>query len=202
MEKRNKLILIILLIVILVPIAYFGISVYLHDLEEKTFYEGIKNISDIENRSDIEDAKLNNHTSLLIKDVKNKNIKSINVTSTEIEILNDLKSKVSNKSYIEYIDIQINRLNCENRTYTISLESDEAYEKFQKGQIGVYEGLAIVEDNKKESNAYVNKVKEYKVSADSFLSVHTDMKERFNKLGIDEDFLYNQIEEVKVESIN
>ena len=41
----------------------------------------------------------------------------------------------------------------------------------------------------------------YKVDVDSFLSVHTDMKDRFNQLRIDEDFLYNQIEEVKMTSV-
>ena len=54
MEKKTKIIIFLLILVIVVPIAYFAISGYLHDLEEKTFYNGIKEISDIENKSDAE----------------------------------------------------------------------------------------------------------------------------------------------------
>ena len=57
-------------------------------------------------------------------------------------------------------------------------------------------------DKTKEVNSYSDKTGEYKVEADSFLSVHTDMKEKFDELGIDEDFLYDQIEEVKATSVS
>ena len=48
---------------------------------------------------------------------------------------------------------------------------------------------------------YIAKVKEAKVQSDTFLNKHTDMKNKFNQIGIDEDFLFNQIEEVKTENI-
>ena len=47
MRKNKKLIILILLIIIIIPIAYFGISMF----EQQIFYDGIKQISDIENRS-------------------------------------------------------------------------------------------------------------------------------------------------------
>ena len=105
MEKKNKLIILILAIIIVIPLAYFGISGYLHDLEEQTFYDGIKEITDA--AGDI----IRNQTSPSNEDVKEYEIESINTTSTEILMLQDLKTKVSNESYIEFIDIQINRLN-------------------------------------------------------------------------------------------
>lgn len=202
MEKKNKLIILILAIIIVIPLAYFGISGYLHDLEEQTFYDGIKEISDIENKTDAAGDIIRNQTSPSNEDVKEYEIESINTTSTEILMLQDLKTKVSNESYIEFIDIQINRLNSENRTYTAMLEGLTIYEQYQNGQIGASKAISLMGDKTKEVNSYSDKTGEYKVEADSFLSVHTDMKEKFDELGIDEDFLYDQIEEVKVTSVS
>ncbi len=172
MEKRNKLILIILVIIIAIPLAYFAISGYLHDLEEQTFYDGIKEISDIENKTDSDGVGLMNQTSPALKDVQEYEIESINTTSNEILMLQDLKTKVSNQSYLEFIDIQINRLNSENRTYTAMLEASKIYEQYQNGQIGTSRVVSLIEDKNKEINSYSDKTSEYKVEADSFLSVH------------------------------
>ena len=68
--------------------------------------------------------------------------------------------------------------------------------------MGYSRALSLIEDNNQVISSYANKTSEYKVEADSFLSVHTDMKEKFNELGIDEDFLFDQIEEVKTEYIS
>lgn len=201
MKRRNKLIIPLLLIILIIPIGYFGISGYLHDLEEQTFYDGIKNISDIENKTDAKGDVLRNQTTPSHKDIKEYDIESINVTSTEILMLQDLKNKVSNKSYIEFIDIQINRLNSENRTYTTGIASADIYDQYLNGQIGASKALSLIKDKNKEIDSYTNKTREYKIDADSFLSVHTDMKSKFNEMGIDEDFLYNQVEEVKSEYI-
>ncbi|MBQ6220351.1 MAG: hypothetical protein IJJ47_11510 [Methanosphaera sp.] len=201
MEKRNKLIIMVLLIIIIAPLAYIGISGYLHDLEVQTFYNGIKNISDVENKSDANGDIIRNQTAPSNKDIKEYTLESINTSSEEVLMLQDLKSKLSNKSYIEFIDIQINRLNSENRTYTTMLEGCDIYEQYQNGQIGASRTLSLIEDKNKEINDYGNKTSEYKLEADSFLSVHSDMKDKFNELGIDEDFLYDQIEEVKGETI-
>ena len=48
MDKKNRLIILIIVILIAIPSAYFGITGNLHELEEQTFYDGIKQISDIE----------------------------------------------------------------------------------------------------------------------------------------------------------
>nr|WP_323737558.1 hypothetical protein [Methanosphaera sp. ISO3-F5]WQH65394.1 hypothetical protein PXD04_11650 [Methanosphaera sp. ISO3-F5] len=197
MEKRNKLIIIVLLIIFIVPVAYFGFSYY----EEQTFYNGIKEISDIENKSDAAGDVVRNMTSPSTGDVKQFEIDAINTTSTEILMLQDLKSKVFKEEFVDFIDIQINRLNSENRTYTAMLEQANVYEQYKNGQLGASRALSLIEDKNDEIGSYANRTGSYKVDADSFLSVHTDMKKRFSELGIDEDFLYDQIEEVKTEYI-
>lgn len=195
--KKKNIILILVLIIVVVPLAYFTISGYLHDLEEKTFYNSIKEISDMENKTDAAGDVIRNQTNLSNKDLNNYLTESINITSTEILMLQDLKTKISNESYQEYIDIQINRLNSENRTYTALQQNSNTYEEYKNGQIGASRTLSLINDKNKEIDSYANKTGEYKVESDSFLSTHTDMKEKFNELGIDEDFLINQIEEVK-----
>ena len=197
MRKRSKLIILILLIITIIPIAYFGISMY----EQHIFYDGIKQISDIENRTDAAGDVLRNQSTPSNTDIKQNLLESINTTSTEILMLQDLKTKVFNEDYKEFIDIQINRLNSENRTYTIMVENSDIYEQYKNGQIGSSKALSLINDKGEESTSYANKTSEYKVEADSFLSVHTDMKDKFNQLGIDEDFMYNQIEEVKTDYI-
>ena len=201
MVKKKRLIIIIILLLIIFPAAYVGISAYLHNVEVQTFYDGIKEICDIENSSDAEGDLLRNQSAPSNSDLKEVLIKTINTTSTEILMLQDLKTKVSNKSYTEFIDIQINRLNSENRTYTAMLDNSNTYEQYKNGQIGGSKTLSLIQDKNKEIDLYANKTANYKIDADSFLSVHTDMKEKFNQLGIDEDFMYNQIENVKSKSV-
>ena len=197
MRKNKKLIILILFIIIIIPIAYFGISMF----EQQIFYDGIKQISDIENRTDAKGDVLRNQSTPSNKDIKEYTLESINTTSTEILMLQDLKTKVFNEDYKEFIDIQINRLNSENRTYTNMVELSDIYEQYKNGQMGYSRTLSLINDLNEEGSSYVNKTSEYKVEADSFLSVHTDMKDKFNQLGIDEDFMYNQIEEVKADYI-
>ena len=196
MERKNKIILLILLLIIIVPIVYFGF------LEESIFYNTIKEVSDIENKSDAVNDVLRNQTNPSVEDYVDYQIESVNTTSNEILMLQGLKSIVFSEPYVEYIDIQINRLNCENRTYSAMLENGNIYEQYKNGQMGYSRALSLIEDNNQVISSYANKTSEYKVEADSFLSVHTDMKEKFNELGIDEDFLFDQIEEVKTEYIS
>lgn len=80
MEKNKKWLLIILLIIIIIPLAYFGISF----LQEQIFYNGIKEISDIENKSDVDGDVIRNETTPSNKDYKHFNLESINATSTDI----------------------------------------------------------------------------------------------------------------------
>lgn len=196
MERKNLIIILILLLIIIIPIVYFGF------LEESIFYNTIKEVSDIENKSDANNDILRNQTNPSVEDYVDYQIESINTTSNEILMLEDLKSKVFSEQYVEFIDIQINRLNSENRTYTAMLENGNIYEQYKNGQIGYSRALSLIEDNNQVISSYANKTSEFKVEADSFLSVHTDMKEKFNELGIDEDFLFDQIEEVKVEYVS
>lgn len=200
MEKNKKIIISVLIIIFAIALVYFGIG-YMQKLEQQTFYDTIKNVSDLENETDIENDKIHKQTSASTEDVKKKEIDSINTTSEEILILQDLKNKVSNESYLEYIDIQLDRLNSENQSYRIMLESTEVYEQYQSGKMTNSQALSLIHDKTDEMNTYIDKVKESKVQSDTFLNKHTDMKDKFNQIGIDEDFLFNQIEEVNTEYI-
>ena len=196
MEKRNK-ILIIILIIIIIPVAYYGVTI----LEEQIFYNSIKEISDIENQSDVLGDHLRNSTNPSNEEYKEYCINNIDTCSREIEMLQELKGKVFTDKYKEFIDIQINRLNSENRTTTLMLNNSNIYQEYKNGTLGYSRALSLIKDNNIAEESYANKTSEFKVEADSFLSVHTGMKNKLYQLGIDEDFLYEQIEEVKIKSI-
>ena len=70
---------------------------------------------------------LRNQTNPSVEDYVDYQIESVNTTSNEILMLQGLKSIVFSEPYVEYIDIQINRLNCENRTYSAMLENGNIY---------------------------------------------------------------------------
>jgi len=196
MNKRNKII-IILLIIIIIPVAYYGVTI----LEEQIFYNSIKEISDIENQSDSIGDKIRNSTYPSNQEYQEYCVNNINTNNRELEMLQQLKGKVFTDKYKEFIDIQINRLNSENRTTTLMLNNSNLYQEFKSGTLGYSRALSLIKDNNLAIESYSNKTSEYKVEADSFLSVHTDMKDKLYELDIDEDFLYEQIEEVKIKNI-
>ena len=199
--KRNKKIIIIIILILLLAVSSFLVMEYLQQQEQKHFYDTIKNVSDKENMTDQLNENISKQSSVSNNAMINYEEKSINTTSEEILMLQDLKEQVSNSSYKEFIDIQINRLNCENRTYTIMLELSQYYEDYKNGKIGASKMSSLIEDKRGEMEEYSNKTSQYKIEADTFLSTHQDMKKKFDELGIDEDFLYNQIEEVNVDNI-
>ena len=117
-----------------------------------------------------------------------------NTSSTELLKLVDLKNKVSNKSYIEYIDIQINRLTNENAINSeIYLKLNNQTNSNQTINYSVSSNINYTDVI--NFTALVNK---YKRDAESFLNSHTDMKDKFSELGIDEDFLY-ETEEINIQ---
>lgn len=143
-----------MIILFAIALVYFGMK-YMHELEQQRFYDTIKNVSDLENKTDIENDKIHKQTSASTENVKKKEIDSINTTSEEIVILQDLKNKVSNESYTEYIDIQLDRLNSENRTYTIMLENTEVYEQYRSGQMTNSRALSLIKDKTDEMDIYI-----------------------------------------------
>lgn len=191
--KKISIIIIVALFLVVSLIFAFGY------FEEQNFYNSIKKISDLENSSDAEMDVIRQKTYPSNDDVREFSIKSINTTSEEILMLQDLKKQVFKQEYVEYIDIQLNRLNSENRTYTSLLDTCDVYDKYKNGEMGYSEALSLINQNK--DNGYTEMVGEYKVESDIFLSSHSDMKDKFNELGIDEDFMFNQTEETKAVSV-
>lgn len=201
MKLNRKVILLIVVLIIIIPLAYIGISGYLQQLEEQTFYDTIKNVSDIENKSDIENMKIINQSSASREEMTTYINNSINAINQEVELLSDLKNKVSNESYKEYIDIEISRLNSENRTNNIMQDYIDVYNQYKNGEIGSSHALSLINDYNQEITSYSNATNQYKVESDTFLSKHPDIRNKFNELGIDEDFMYNEIQEVNVNHI-
>lgn len=161
-------------------------------LEEQTFYDSIKEISDIENETDYLEEELiagDNNSPDEIKDFcKDK----IDVISTEIYLLENLKEELTDEDYMEYVDIEINRLDNENKSYTAILEYADIYELYLDGQIDTTTAYSLLEDKAWDVNYYSEKSNDYRYEAETFLNGYTYMKVKFNELGIDNDFIYAQ----------
>lgn len=196
-NKRLKILAIVIIALVAICAAYFAVNYF----EQENFYNSIKNVSDLENASDYDGEIIRNKTAPTNDEIMEDTRKSINTTSKEILMLEDLKKTLINDTLKEYVDIEINRLTCENRSYSSFLKLSGYYDEYKNGGIGYSQMLGYIDDNRDESDIYNNKTEEYKVESDLFLQSHSDMKERFDSLGIDEDFMYNQIEETKAETI-
>lgn len=193
--KKISIIVIVALLLVVSLIFAFGY------FEEQNFYNGIKKISDLENSTDVELDVIRQKAYPSNDEMREFSTKSINTTSEEILMLQDLKNQVFKKEYAEYIDIQLNRLNSENRTYTVMLNISDVYAKYKNGEMGYSEALSLINQKTKDMAGHSERVGEYKAESDTFLSSHSDMKDKFNELGIDEDFMFNQTEETKTVSV-
>lgn len=191
---KNKYVIIIVLCLIIIPLSYFGITGYLSDRESQTFYDSIKNISDMENQSDIkyhEYTKQNTHSNDEIIKTHND---AINNLSNEVLLLQELKQKLTNETYKEYVDLQINRLDCECKYDSLIIEGIKIDDQYKNGEISLSKRNQLINTKESELSSYGNKTTEYKIESDTFLSRHTDIKNKFNQLNIDEDFLIAQLE--------
>ena len=186
MKMKNKMIFLVIFMFLLIP-AVSGIT-----MEEQTFYDSIKEISDIENKTDFLEEQLIGTENTTPEEIKNFCEDKIEVISTEIYLLENLKTKLTDEDYMEYVNIEINRLENENKSYTAILEYADIYNQYLHGKLNTTTAESILEDKAWDVNYYSHLTDEYKYKAETFLNGYTYMKVKFNELGIDNDFMYSQ----------
>ncbi len=201
MKKKFKIALIILLIIIIIPIAYYGINSYLDYQDQENFYNTIKNVSDMENKSDIEHSVILNSTHVTEKEIKSNQTKSINDLSKEIKILQELDNNTRNSTYKEYIELEIDRMTSESKVYEQMCNIYDADERYENGEITSQKRYELQKDYISKEYDYINKTTDKKIEVELFLNKHPDMKDKFDELKIDEDFLVCQSEENNITSI-
>lgn len=165
-------------------------------MEQDNFYETIKNVSNAENNSDKNGAEFiqnnsNNYT-FLMHDY-NQTIKTMN---DSVDTLKDLNKSLHNETLKEYVNLEITRMEDEKTHWKASYEEWEVLENYYHGKASYSESYQKVKQLNDEMNKTGTIVDHDKQKAEEFLEDHPDIKDRFEKLGIDEDFMIFETAEV------
>lgn len=156
--------------------------------DRENFNKTIKTVSDFENRTDINSIAFVD-TSPVTLDEAVSFEKSFNENITiEINILNQYKNQTSNKTYQEYVDIEVNRLIYEKRSAELTLEICDLWKKAKTGELNPYDALSRVKEINNQSTEVNNKVNTEKINAINYLEKHPNLNKTLTDLGIDEDF--------------
>lgn len=190
MKKKIKIILVIILIFLIMIGGYFSINAYMSNAEEKNFNETIKNISDIENESDVYLDKETNVSSIKASELSNIWNHVANDSKVENEMLMNLSNSTSNETIKGYIDLQVERTDLEIKAWQEEIKLCNDYVAFGRGDAS---SSQVVEhsDNIKD---YVSDVRDKKIESERYLNDNPDLKKRLSDLNIDEDFLVYQVE--------
>ena len=169
MKKNNK-ILLILIIIILIPVVYFTATTISNQMEQDNFYETIKNVSNNENNSDKLISQLIQTNNNNDNDTINVYTKTSKTLNESIKTLTDLEESLHNETLKEYVNLEITRMEVEEKYWEACIECIQT------------------KSNTKELNDKGIIINHSKENVADFLNKHPDIKNRFEKLGIDEDF--------------
>lgn len=187
--KKNIKILAILLVIIIIPVAYYGITTAMNNMEQENFYNTIKNVSDNENITDgpisetIMDKNLNITKAI---DAEVGNSKTLN---SSIATLKELNESLRNDTLKEYVNIEIRRMQEEVKVADKVIKYAYELRDYNNGKISSSEMLSYYNQYEKDIAKLGTRVDDAKTDAMEFLTAHPDMKEKFDELGIDEDFM-------------
>ncbi|WP_304124522.1 hypothetical protein [Methanosphaera cuniculi] len=176
--NKNTKILLILIIIILIPIVYFTATTMSNQMEQDNFYETIKNVSNNENNSDKSISQLIQTNNNNDNDTINVYTKTSKTLNESIKTLTDLEESLHNETLKEYVNLEITRMEDEEKYW-------EAYIEYIQTR-----------SNTKEVNDKGIIITHSKQNAADFLNKHPDIKTRFEKMGIDEDFMIVENAEV------
>ncbi|MCI5867290.1 MAG: hypothetical protein SOZ23_02715 [Methanosphaera sp.] len=188
MRQKYK-ILIIVLIVILIPAGFYGLMTLMNNMEQENFYNTIKNVSDNENITDgpisetIMDKNLNITKAI---DAEVGNSKTLN---SSIATLKELNESLRNDTLKEYVNIEIRRMQEEVKVADKVIKYAYELRDYNNGKISSSEMLSYYNQYEKDIAKLGTRVDDAKTDAMEFLTAHPDMKEKFDELGIDEDFM-------------
>lgn len=203
MKNKIKIILIIVfLLVIIVPACVMFYNNYQYEQDQKNFNNTIKEVSDMENQSDINtqnniDSNYSVSASAYLNDCENKS----KIVDNEINMLQNLSSNTNNKTYEDYISIQIDRLNAEKSVCSSEIDLTHHYEQYKNGEISTSSALSKMKDDDEQISRYVNQTENKKDESQQFLTKHPDLKKTLENLKIDEDFMVNQIEDSNISTV-
>lgn len=192
--RKNTKILTAIIAIIIIILSYQTITAYQNQQEQDNFYNTIQNTSQIENQSDTKVDTYRNQSTITTSQLNEITALTINTTTQEIDMLEELYNNTNNETLKNYTQIEIDRLTAEKHTYEFMQRNSIEYDQYKNGQIGSSKALSEIKENNKQISTYANMTDKKKIEAEEFLNHHQDIKQKFNQLNIDEDFMINQLE--------
>ena len=106
-----------------------------------------------------------------------------------IDTLKDLNKSLHNETLKEYVNLEITRMEDEKIHWKTMYEKVEVLENYYHGKSSYSESYQKIKELNNETDKTETIVVHDKEKAEEFLEDHPDIKNRFEKLGIDEDFM-------------
>ena len=113
-----------------------------------------------------------------------------------IDTLKDLNKSLHNETLKEYVNLEITRMEDEKIHWKTMYEKVEVLENYYHGKSSYSESYQKIKELNDETNKTGTIVDHDKEKAEEFLEDHPDIKTRFEKLGIDEDFMIFESAEI------
>ena len=123
----------------------------------------------------------------------NQSIKTMN---NSINTLKDLNKSLHNETSKEYVNLEITRMEDEKTHWKTLYKEYEVLENYYHGKAPYSESYQKIKELNDEVNKTGTIVDHDKEKAEEFLEDHPDIKNRFEKLGIDEDFMIFESAEI------
>ncbi|MBR3213702.1 MAG: hypothetical protein IKF79_04205 [Methanosphaera sp.] len=163
-------------------------------MENKEFEEILKNASDIENITDKKYKELYNDTMLNLTEFKIVTQSILDNGSKEIDILTKFKDKTSNETQKKYLEIEIKRLQTEQRGHEKLAENGKEYERYLNGEITASKYIERSNTLNNDTMRLDNEVGIIKDETITYLQNHQDLNNTITKLNLDEDFYLYELD--------
>lgn len=173
-KKTTTIIILLIILIILTPIVFHYYTEYKQEQERIGFKNAIISASTIENQSDIKMHQVNDGVRGYTDEIGAFFEEDIVTLNDEINILKDFNKTTSNETQIQYIDLQVKRLEGEIATYSQIIADRSTTSEVVMG--------------------YNQGVHDTKTEVMGFLAGHPDLRQCLEDWGIDEDFVIEQVE--------
>lgn len=187
--KQNYKILIVILLIILIPTLYYTITTTLNHMEEESFYNTIKNVSDLENVTDKPISEIINVGKKNLTEILQAEEANSRTLNQSIDTLQELNKSIRNETMKEYINLEVKRMQDEVLYTNKMIDFYGGSQKYKSGEISYTDMISKQREFISISDEYANRVDDDKHVVEDFLRDHPDMKTRFEELNIDEDFM-------------
>ena len=191
MDKKYKIILVVLVILLIVIGAYV-LMCYKNEMDNREFKEVLKNVSDIENITDKNYASVYSGKSISIDDYIIFSQSDSDNASKEIKLLKEFKNKTFNQTQKDFLELQINRLEKEKLSHEKDVDLGNQCKRYYNGEITASKYSDLQKTNAEERDKINSEVSKIKDETIIYLDNYRELKAILEEIDVDEDFYINE----------